>query len=40
MKKLGESQGKVEEREKEWLGALEKVVGVLKEWVGRKEAKW
>lgn len=39
-KKLGDDENKVNEKLGEWLSALEKVVGVLKEFMARKEAKW
>ncbi|KAF2201963.1 HET-C protein [Delitschia confertaspora ATCC 74209] len=38
--KLGDDEAKVNEEMQKWLGALEKVVGGLKEFMGRKEAKW
>ena len=38
--KLGDDQGKVDSTANTWLGALEKQVGILKEFQGRKEAKW
>ena len=38
--KLSDDQPKAEEALRKWLGALEKQVGVLKEFQGRKEAKW
>lgn len=40
MKKMGDNQQKIDEALGRWLGKLEEVVGVLKEWLGRKEAKW
>lgn len=39
-KKLGEDESKVKSELEKWLGSLEKVVGVLKEFMARKEAKW
>ena len=39
-KKLGDDETKVNEKLGEWLNALEKVVGVLKEFMARKEAQW
>jgi hypothetical protein len=39
-KKLGDDETKVNEGLATWLGALEKVVGILKEFSARKEAKW
>ena len=38
--KLGDDQSKVDSTANTWLGALEKQVGILKEFQGRKEAKW
>jgi hypothetical protein len=38
--KMGDDQQRVEKELKEWLGALEKVVGILKEFMARKEAQW
>lgn len=38
--KLGDDQGRVERELQEWLGALEERVGVLKEFLGRKEVKY
>ncbi|KAI9672564.1 MAG: hypothetical protein M1817_003330 [Caeruleum heppii] len=38
--KLGADQDKVMKELKEWLGALEVQVGILKEFLARKEAKW
>lgn len=38
--KLGDDQTKINEKLGEWLGALEKQVSILKEFLGRKEAKW
>lgn len=38
--KLGDDQGKVDSTANTWLGALEKQVGILKEFQGRKQAKW
>jgi hypothetical protein len=38
--KLGDDQGKIDAALGEWLNALEKDVGILKEFLGRKEAKW
>lgn len=39
-KKLGEDEGKVNQGLETWLGALEKVVGILNEFTASKEAKW
>lgn len=39
-KKLGADETKVNEKLEVWLGALERIVGVLKEFMARKEAKW
>ncbi|KAF2194189.1 glycolipid transfer protein [Zopfia rhizophila CBS 207.26] len=39
-KKLGDDETKVQEKLGEWLASLEKVVGILKEFMARKEAKW
>ena len=39
-KKLGEDDAKVKSELDNWLAALEKVVGVLNEFLARKEAKW
>ena len=38
--KLGGDKELVEKELREWLTALEKVVGVLKGFLDRKEAKW
>ena len=38
--KLGDDQAKVDSTSQVWLGALEKQVGILKEFLARKEAKW
>jgi hypothetical protein len=38
--KLGDDQAKVSEEMAAYLAALEKVVGILKEFVNSKEAKW
>ena len=38
--KLGEDQERVNKELDQWLGALEKRVGVLNEFLARKEAKW
>ncbi|KAF2708632.1 glycolipid transfer protein [Pleomassaria siparia CBS 279.74] len=39
-KKLGDDENKVNEELKTWLSALEKDVGILKEFCASKEAKW
>lgn len=39
-KKLGDDEGTVTAKLGEWLSALEKIVGILKEFLARKEAKW
>ena len=39
-KKLGESKEVVEQKLREWLAALATVVGILKGFLERKEAKW
>ncbi|KAF2472664.1 glycolipid transfer protein [Lindgomyces ingoldianus] len=39
-KKLGDDEAKVNAELEKWLAALEKVVGILKEFMARKEAKW
>ena len=39
-KKLGEDESKVNEALATWLGALEKVVGILNDFTASKEAKW
>jgi hypothetical protein len=38
--KLGDDQQKVEEAAGKWLEALQKQVLILKQFQGRKEAKW
>ena len=38
--KLGDDKAKVDSTANTWLEALEKQVGILKEFQGRKEAKW
>ncbi|KAK4690607.1 hypothetical protein P7C71_g6221, partial [Lecanoromycetidae sp. Uapishka_2] len=38
--KLGDDMGKVNSTAETWLEALEKQVGILKQFQGRKEAKW
>lgn len=38
--KLGDDQERVNKELDAWLSALEKVVSILKEFQGRKEAKW
>lgn len=38
--KLGEDPVKVDAELQLWLAALEKQVGILKEFLARKEAKW
>ena len=38
--KLGDDQSRVEKELAEWLSALEENVSVLKEFLGRKEAKY
>ena len=38
--KLGDDQEKVDSTKGVWLEALEGQVGILKEFLGRKEAKW
>lgn len=38
--KLGSDDAKVQEELKEYLAALEKIVGVLKEFLASKEAQW
>jgi hypothetical protein len=38
--KLGDDQERVKKELEVWLQALEKRVGVLKEFLGRKEAQW
>ncbi|KAK4454235.1 Pleckstrin y domain-containing family A member 8 [Podospora aff. communis PSN243] len=38
--KLGSDEAKVQQELKEYLAALEKIVGVLKEFLASKEAKW
>lgn len=38
--KLGGDQQKVEEEAGKWLDEMQKQVGILKEFLGRKEAKW
>lgn len=38
--KLGDDMGKVNSTAETWLEALEKQVGILKEFQGKKEAKW
>ena len=38
--KLGDDQERVQKELKEWLAALEERVSILKEFLGRKEAKW
>lgn len=38
--KLGDDQKKVEEEAGKWLAALQEQVGILKQFQGRKEAKW
>lgn len=40
MAKMGENQAKIDEAQVKWLEALEKVVQVLKSFLGKKEAKW
>ena len=40
MAKMGESQSKIDAETEKWLGALERQVAILKEFQGRKEAKW
>ncbi|KAF2272031.1 glycolipid transfer protein [Westerdykella ornata] len=39
-KKLGDDQAKIDAKLGEWLEALETIVGILKEFMARKEAKW
>ncbi|KAF2744374.1 glycolipid transfer protein [Sporormia fimetaria CBS 119925] len=39
-KKLGDDQQKIDAKLGEWLGALEKVVGILNTFMASKEAKW
>jgi hypothetical protein len=39
-KKLGDDESAVTTKLGEWLAALEKIVGILKEFLARKEAKW
>ncbi|ORY18952.1 glycolipid transfer protein domain-containing protein [Clohesyomyces aquaticus] len=39
-KKLGDDETKVNAELEKWLAALEKVIGILKEFMARKEAKW
>ncbi len=39
-KKLGDDDTKVQAELETWLASLEKDVGVLKEFLARKEAKW
>lgn len=39
-KKLGEDDAKVQADLDRWLAALEKLVGVLNQFLARKEAKW
>ncbi len=38
--KLGDDMGKVNETAEVWLEALERQVGILKVFQGRKDAKW
>ena len=38
--KLGGDEGKVKEQLEQWLAALEKNVGILREFTQSKEAKW
>jgi len=38
--KLGDDKDKVDKELREWLAALEKIVGILKGFLERKEAKW
>ena len=38
--KLGNDQTKVNRELDEWLSALEKIVGTLKEFLAKKENKW
>lgn len=38
--KLGDDKERVDKELDAWLAALEKVVGILKEFLARKEAKW
>lgn len=38
--KMGDGQEKIDKALELWLAALEKQVGTLKEFMGRKEAKW
>ncbi len=38
--KLGSDQQQVEEKAGKWLEALQRQVGILKQFQGRKEAKW
>ncbi|KAL9128920.1 MAG: hypothetical protein Q9217_002510 [Psora testacea] len=40
MAKMGEDQSQIDAEMEKWLGALEKQVGILKEFLSRKEAKW
>jgi hypothetical protein len=37
---LGDDQARVNKELDEWLRSLEKIVSILKEFQGRKEAKW
>jgi hypothetical protein len=39
-KKLGDDESKVQTELDTWLKSLEKVVGVLNQFLARKEAKW
>ena len=38
--KLGDDQQRVEKELREWLTALERIVGILKQFQTRKEAQW
>ena len=40
MAKMGESQSKIDAETEKWLAALERHVGILKEFQTRKEVKW
>lgn len=39
-KKLGDDEAKVNELMQQYLGALDKIIGILKAFVNSKEAKW
>lgn len=38
--KLGSDEAKAQQQLEQWLASLEKVVGVLNEFLARKESKW